>query len=446
MVRLIIRLAWVPLIFFAQFSSSASTPKWTFTFAEDGRWQSHSLTLDKNGWPVVTKLQYFADKSAAAAALKTTPLSAPVKDIALKNKNGVNLWAVTQPWDWSWEIKFAEWVRTELNAGWWKRHGVSTDCADVVYSARWIFARNNGLPMANHLVTGHIFSHESVKPEWEALPTATDWQNDQRFLAALDYLLNQAFTHTLWQDSYPVAVNPNSILPGGYHLYLDQDTGHTQFIYQVGRGPGDLPLVTLNSTVPRALRDLMEWAFFERSADPNSRALLRMRWPEFNNGHVTFQDPTTMPYYSNEQFSPSFIRDNRGSFWREVYYRLNPDADFDLIAQKTAQQIVDQFQTRVSVVENGYRECSATPCVPGTPRYEAWSTPSRDHRIAETIQIFDSLSSMITSWSRISAILRTRILEMGGWNYSAGDFMSKWRADSYSSDPNDPPANRWGLN
>jgi hypothetical protein len=407
----------------------------TWHFAVNG--QIRTVILDNNGWPRTL----FASPQAALAA--TDPLF-PLKDIPLKGKSGSTLWTVSTDWDWNWEIKFAEWVKTELNAHWWKANGIATDCADVVYSARWIFARANGLPMANHLITGQIFSHESVMPEWENLPTASDWRQDQKFLAALDYLLSQAFTHTLWLDSYPVAVTTASILPGGYHLYIDESTGHTQLIFQVGRRPAELPLVTLNSTVPRELRDLMEWAFFEQNADPNSRALMRMRWPRWNGGIITFTDPRAMPYYSEEQFSPAFIDSNRGTFWREVYYRLNPQADFDLIAQKTVQQIVDQLKARVPVVENGYRDCSLNPCAPGTRRYETWSTPSRDHRIGETVKIFDSLSSMINSWTVVGRIMRQPILLLNGNQYDGSDLMSVWRMETFSSDPNDTPAARWG--
>lgn len=425
----------------------AKAKSWTFVFAEDQRWQAHTIALDQAGWPRVVSKKFFADKEAASAFGKKVRAvdEPPMDDVVLKNQNGIVLWAVTNQWDWNWEVKFSEWVTTELNAQWWKQHGIATDCADVVYSARWIFARNNGLPMANHLITGQIFTHESVKPVWETLATDPDWQKDQRFLAALDFLLSQAFTHSLWRDSYPVAINPRAIIPGGYHLYIDQTTGHTQFIYQVGHAAADLPLVTLNSTVPRELRDMMEWVFFEQSAEPDNRALVRMRWPVFANDTVTFTPARSMPFYSQEQFSPDFIHENRGTFWREVYYRLNPRANFDLIAQKTAQQIVDQFKARAPVVDNGYRECSLSPCRPNTLRYDAWSTPSRDHRIAETIVIFDSLSSMINSWTKIRQTLYTPVAEIEGSSYTGNDFISKWRSQSYSSDPNETPRTRWGL-
>lgn len=420
---------------------------WTFVFAENQTWQSHTLALDKHGWPRIVATRLFKNKeSASAFTAQVRPVkNPPFASVPLRNKNGLTLWTVTHQWDWNWEVKYADWVRTVLNPRWWKENGIATDCADVVYSARWIFARNHGLPMANHLITGHILSHESVRPDWENLATATDWQKDQRFLAALDYLLSQAFTHSLWRDSYPVAINTSAIIPGGYHLYIDQETGHTQFIYQVGRTASDLPLLTLNSTVPRELRDLMEWVFFESYADINSRGFVRMRWPVFQNGRVSFVAPSAMPYFSNEQFAANFIRGGRETFWREVYYRLNPSADFDLIAQKVVQQVVDQFKARVPVVERGYNECSLSPCLPGTLRYDAWSTPSRDHRLGETIAIFDSLSSMITSWSAVGRIMRTPILVWDGYQYNGADFMSKWRAVQFTSDPNDTPPVRWGI-
>jgi hypothetical protein len=428
-------------------SPAKAETKWTFVFAENQTWQAQTIALDQHGWPRLIATDLFKNRKLASSFASRTQAvdRPPVASIPLRNKNGRSLWAVTQQWDWNWELKYADWVKTVLHPRWWKENGIATDCADVVYSARWIFARNNGLPMANHLITGHVFSHESVRPDWEGLPTASDWQNDQLFLAALDYLLSQAFTHTLWRDSYPVAINMASIMPGGYHLYIDQESGHTQFIYQVGRTASSLPLLTLNSTVPRELRDLMEWVFFESYADINSRGFVRMRWPLFQNGNVRFVDPTAMPHFSNEQFDANFVSGGRDTFWREVYHRINPRADFDLIAQRVVQQVVDQFKARVPVVDRGYQECSLSPCLPGTQRYDTWSTPSRDRRIGESIAIFDSLSSMITSWSAVRRIMQTPILVWDGYQYNGSDFMTNWRTSQFTSDPNDTPSMRWGI-
>lgn len=419
-----------------------------YVYGEDGKWFADEYAAAKDGWPEIKSHHVFGNATAAQAFVKrhhgTRVHQSPFKR-ELRSETGATLWTVTNQWDWSWELKYTEWVKKELDSTWWKRHNIATDCADVVYSARWIFARNNGLPMANRTLTGSWFTHNSVRPEWEALPTAPEWDQDQRFMAALDYLLSKVFTHTLWQDSYPVAINATALLPGGHHLALDQDTGHTQFIYQIGTSPDQVPVLTLNSTVPRALRDMMEFVFFESIADPNGHAFLRMRWPKFDNGAPDLVAAEDMPHYSQEQFDPSFVRSPRESFWQEVFYRLNPRADFDRIAKKSLQQIYEAFHARIPVVEKGYEVCHANPCVEGTLEWEAWSTPTRDRRIGDTIDIFDKLSSFISDWSVVSGLLRTEVLRLNGWDHSLADIMNKWRAGIYSSDPNDQPEQRWGV-
>jgi len=427
---------------------SAQEQAWTFLYNEDHRWFADTLTLDQEDWPVLQQSKSAPAKASLQRQFRPGLVrlnQPPFEGQELKNKNGLTLWTVTNEWDWNWEIKYADWVKREIDPHWWKANNISTDCADVVYSARWIFARIHGLPMANHLISGHIFSHKSVRSGWERLPTAPEWQNDQRFLAALEYLLTKAYTHTLWKDSYPVAITKSAMLPGGYHLRIDQTTGHTQFIWKVGTIPEELPLLTLNSTVPRELRDMMEFVFFEYTSDAAGSGFVRMRWPVFESNGIRFVAPELMPYYSVEQFGSRFIQGGRNFFWEEVYFRLNPRANFDKIALKSAQQIVEQFKARVPVVEQGYRFCSATPCIAGTPEYDTWSTPSRDRRITQAIEVFDALSPMISVWTPITAALRTQILTMDWRTYNAGDFASKWRAREFTSNPNDPPRVRWGL-
>ncbi len=429
-------------------SAVAEAKSWSFLYSQDGLWFTDKITLDENGWPELIQQAYFtSERIAKRAAGQIADLGhPPFKDIELISSNGVTLWNVTEEWSWAWEIRFAEWVKTELNSHWWKDHGLATDCADVVYSARWIFAREHGLPMANHLITGHIFSYRSVKPEWESLPTDKAWEKDQRFLAALNYLLSQTFTHSLWRDSYPIAITQSALTPGAYHLQLHDDSGHTQFVNHVGLTAEEVPLLTLNSTVPREVRDLEELVFFEDSADEKSAGFLRMRWPQFDAlGKVSFVPANAMPHYSVEQFETSFVSPNRSTFWEEVFFRLNPFADFDRVGQKTASQIVDLFKARVPIVERGFQVCNANPCLPGSPEYNAWSTPSRDRRIRRTIDVFDSISSLIYSWSKISRLLEMPILSLGGSLFNGEELMSNWRSGSYSSNPNHLPEVRWGL-
>lgn len=424
-------------------NTGRNTESWTIVYGENGFWMADVMALDKNGWPNLLSRKMYSSAAEARGQLQNRQAKPPFLDLHLKNKNGLVLWNVTNQWDWNWEIKFADWVKTEIHPGWWRENNIATDCADVLYSARWIFARIHGLPMVNHLTSGHFFTHESVKPEWESLPTASNWREDKRFLAAIDFLLNRTFTHTLWQDSYPVAISSSAIIPGGYHLYIDQETGHTQFIHRVGLTAEDVPLITLNSTVPRTLRDTMEWIFFEKTVDQKSAGLLRMRWPKQTVQGPSLTELKEMPHYSLEQFSYNFVQSPRRWFWQEVFHRLNPSANYNKIAVKMTQQLSEQFKTRLTIVSEGYKVCSATPCRKGTAEYEAWSTPSRDYRIANWVSAYDSLNPVKSP--ELKKALETPIFVYNRRTYLTTDLMSKWRIGFYTSDPNHHPARRWGL-
>lgn len=421
---------------------SAHAKSWTFVYSENGRWRQQNISLDKNGWPRIEQDLVTHKKPAAFAT--ATPLFSVQKN-ELKNDDGATLWPVTHQWDWEWELKYTEWVKNEINASWWKDHGIVTDCADALISARWIFARVHGLPTANHLTTGAYFTERSVKPEWENLPTDPDWTKDRRFLTALEYLLQFTFTHTLWQDSYPVAINADSLLPGGYHLDLHDNTGHTQFIYKVGTHPDEVPMTTLNSTTPRELRDLFEFIFLEDTSASSGDGFVRMRWPIRTGDQVDLVPAEQMPHYSLEQFDPNFIQSPRTMFWQEVFYRLDPNADYNVIAVKVANELLDLFQERVKIVEDGFRVCGTQHCAPGSPAYEAWSTPSRDLRILQTISILNSILSMVTSSGDIHQVLATRVLNLNGRDWTVNDLIEIWNAGTFSSDPNDTPEKRWGL-
>jgi hypothetical protein len=432
-------------------SLTANADHWTFYYNEDKKWILESVALDSQGWPKLEKRSVFANETqarvmlTAAVAGHVRSRSLPSGSEVLRGAAGQSLWTVTHEWTWEWELKYSEWVKTEIDKFWWIKHGLATDCADVAYSARWIFARNNGLPMANRLGSGQWFTQDSVKPEWARLPAGGEWDKDQRFMAALNYMLDFVFTHTLWNDSYPIAITPESLIPGAHHLNLSSASGHTQYIYRVGHNADEVPVLTLNSTVPREKRELMEFIFFNEAADPADSAFLRMRWPETKNGRVGLKAGSDMPFYSVEQFDPGFVRAPRTLFWEEVFYRLNPAADFDLIGQRTVAQVLDLLKARVPVVEDGYRACRAHPCVKGGTAWETWSTPSRDDRIRATVDTYFNLFRFITRWDLIDAILDTPVLSQEGYTFTARMLMTGFNNNFHSSDPNDEPVTRWGV-
>lgn len=424
---------------------------WTFFYPENDKWQVERVTLDKDGWPQMQARKTFDTRNEARLFLPqlTRGLSKmnalPEDGRELRGSKNDTLWEVTNEWSWEWEVKYAEWVTATLDKYWWQQHGIATDCADVAYSARWIFARINGLPMANRLGNGQWFTYRSVKPEWKKLPTAADWDKDKRFLAALNYMLDFVFTHSLWNDSYPIAINADSLRPGAHHLHLSDTTGHTQFIYRVGLQPDEIPILTLNSTIPRAARELMEFLYFESAAARDEVAFLRMRWPVWVNGQPSLIPKTQMPFHSEEQWDPAFVQQPRTQFWEEVFHRLNPNLDFDLVAMKSLRQLKEMFENRIQVVDDGYKVCARTPCKPGTANYENWSTPHRDERIAGNINTHNMITNYVRNPDQLKPLLETPILNQEGFIFTLEQLMMAFQMNMYSSDPNDDPVIRWGI-
>ena len=84
------------------------------------------------------------------------------------------------------------------------------DCADVPYAVRWIYARIAHLPAAATTKDGQLIGHWST--EWGKLPTHPEWHKDLRFRKALLHMLSETTTRTLPLDTYPVRIDPDSLI------------------------------------------------------------------------------------------------------------------------------------------------------------------------------------------------------------------------------------------
>ncbi|MCB0394454.1 MAG: hypothetical protein KDD25_07835, partial [Bdellovibrionales bacterium] len=138
------------------------------------------------------------------------------------------IWETKNEWSWEWEIEYGRWLQSIDNIGYLYKYGVATDCADVAVAYRWIFARINGLPAGQTLAgTQVLFTNESMKNIWKDLPTSSEWHQDKLFLTALDYVLDNTYTHSIYKDSYPIEINRDAVIPGAHDLNLHStDTGH----------------------------------------------------------------------------------------------------------------------------------------------------------------------------------------------------------------------------
>src|SRR5512139_1206226 len=114
------------------------------------------------------------------------------------------------------ERRFEKWVEETITEDFFIRYQIPTYCADVVSVFLWIYARLAHLPAAASTREGRWVGHWST--DWKHLPTHPEWHRDERFRAALRYLLPMTWTGTLPLDTYPVRISSDSITPGTLFL------------------------------------------------------------------------------------------------------------------------------------------------------------------------------------------------------------------------------------
>lgn len=374
---------------------------------------------------------------------------------AVTDVPGANLWVATNAWDLSWETKYSQWLDETGTADFLANHGIATDCADVAYAYRWIFARINGLPAANHLAgTKDLFTNGSVKKEWALLPKDPEWHKDQRFMAALNYLLENTYTHTLMGDVYPVAIDRQFISGGAIHMVLlDPGTGHTEPFSRVVLDPkSPSPIQVMASTTPREVRQLSVYGFQFWGGDlvDKSHMFSRFLWAEQSGDIWKIVDRTKMPGFSLEQFDPHF-KDNYADEGEAIIRRLMPDwaPDPQGSMRELVHQLLLKLRVRRQIVEDGFKYCSThNDCVPGKAGWESWSTPTRDAAIGRLFTAIEQLSNDSACDSQCTDEYNKhesdKIADVDGSEVLVRDAQSAWANNKVSSDPRDPIAKRWG--
>lgn len=365
--------------------------------------------------------------------------------VETEEKN-VSLWPVKNNWDLEWEKKYSSWVKDNLTKDFFKKHNLKTDCADVAMALRWIFSRIHFLPAANSLTGSQIiFSHESVKKSWMNLATDTDWTKDQRFLAALNYLLDNTFTGSLRKDTYPISLNLEALNEGTIYL----TSHHTRVLNKINRdSETDAPMWFLSSTTPRAVRELFLEAFlFKRNVKAKDGGFIKMRWPVKEQEVWKLKEKKEMPYYSQEQFSDEY-NPRDGNFALEVYKKLGLNYSPDKMLESCVEEIKEFIISRKQIVEAGYAFCQKNDCHEPSAGYEEWSTPQRDHRLLTKFQRLYELSDLFTELDSKYAQfpdqkLKPLKIEIEGQNITYLYFYKLLSADFPSYDPNDEVSKRW---
>ncbi len=289
------------------------------------------------------------------------------------------------------ERRFEKWVDETITEDFFIRYQIPTDCADVVYAIRWIYARINHLPAAATTREGRWIGHWSS--DWKHLPTHPEWHMDQRFRAALRYLLPMTWTGTLPFDTYPIRISSDSVAPGTLFLLTESHTGMISHIFLDGSHAH--PLQTWESGLPVKVRKLILGYFFSTKPESSARSgLVKFRWPVSENGEWKYLSVQEHPFYSEEQYTTDFCKDS-ADFVEAVARRIDPTnyAPTEKI-MKVMGTTTRYLRERVPIVLTGYEQCHNGDCPDGSEAWEIHSTPGRDGMI---LSLMDHLSKIIES-------------------------------------------------
>ena len=131
------------------------------------------------------------------------------------------LWPLQKDhWDAGDEDVYAQWILDNATPDVLKGSELVFDCAETAMALRWIFSYQHGLPAAQTLSNGTLFGSWQSTKAWDQLPHGSTWQTDARFKAGLKFLLQNAYTHTLINDLYPVEIDRDYVRAGTIYLLL----------------------------------------------------------------------------------------------------------------------------------------------------------------------------------------------------------------------------------
>ena len=307
---------------------------------------------------------------------------------AVNSQAGV--WPTQNQWDMSWENKFTEWVQTNWTDDVFVNkkspyYGIKTDCADATYTMRILFSYENNLAFAIRDVTDYS-SRVAISNEM----TRWDGSEDEKskLFLFIDYINKITATVTLPNDLYPVSVTRESFRPG---LVYVEPKIHS---YQLIELPRSGVPVLLSSTVPVKLRKLNLLHDFSPYAPEDDRlyrdGYQRFRWPKY-----LYQSKHKIPGFSVEQFNLSRdVEYEHAEFVELLFERL---ALMPESLQEKTQRLFDNLcrysQGRVTVVQEAldYKREISNRCM-NSSEYDSYSTPSRDKKLEEQFERFDTFA------------------------------------------------------
>ncbi|MFT6070414.1 MAG: hypothetical protein ACJAT2_000786 [Bacteriovoracaceae bacterium] len=449
----------------ASLGLSASEYKWqlkedgkirfAIAYEIDGSWQLDQFVAKDGDFQERTSSKRFSSLEDIEEKLKSFSKTDKITYEVYEDMDPARnkrLWKATETWSMKWEVKYAEWLRDNLTTDFFVEYGIETDCADVIIGLRWIFSRIHKLPAANTMAgSDKIFSNEDMLRSWKKLPTHETWHKDKLFMTALNYLMNNTYTHSVWKDSYPIKISSESLLEGTFFLNLEDVSGHVRIVAKTNFASlTEIPLIMRASTVPRGLRRLSEEVFlnFERPL-VDSSGFRAMRWAVKDGRDFELKPGKTHISYGLQQYDDDFVGEGE-SFALGVFKAVRPDFSKEILINAGLKDVLETLEFRKSVVLEGYEACRVVDCSPGTAGYDAYSTPSRDSKIRK---LFNSLDLLVESLIPVFPKMKERWLEalrkekftVLGTTINMDQARYLFKEGQVSFDPRDPLNARWTI-
>lgn len=307
------------------------------------------------------------------------------------------VWSDVNQWSSAWENRFAEWVRSEWRADFFSRkylsngqnnpyYGLRVDCADTVYSMRIIFSYENHLPFVIQDPTASGKTISNKMSRWDSQSEINRVRNFLWFMYAT------ISTHTLPNDTYPVAISRETIHSGGL-MMTTKKNHHSWTIKEIL--PIGVPHLIFNSVVGSHsgydLKERQSWPnpdwVFEGEHHPAGNAGFRYWRPAAYINRPVWE----VPGYSEEQYH---IPLSKWVSYAQNRLALSKETDNQLIT-RLLKSICDGFSERVPAVKEGLEYLNSHPRCMDYETYDTYSTPNRDRRI------FDDLMALRRSYRQI---------------------------------------------
>ena len=309
------------------------------------------------------------------------------------------VWQTQNEWSQDWEHQYQNWVQTNWKFDVFsnpnsKYYGVKTDCADAVYAIRAIFAFENALPFAIQDPTRYTrvpITNEMGR--WDRKASELD-----RVKSFINYLSGIVSTHTMPQNTVPVAINRESLVAGITYV---KPKKHSYII--TGWTKVGIP-VRMHSTTPYAVRELAKFTAFPQ--------YVPVDFVKFSDGYRRFKRPnelykpiSTLEGYSIEQYSVSENYDaDKNKF--DEYVKNKTHLEKEAVAQQTNRMLnnlCEAMYHRAESIRQGHDfylkiQEEGRSCM-NANEFDQYSTFSRDKRLVDQFAAFKHFVKMADNFS-----------------------------------------------